>query len=317
MYESRKIAVAIPCHDEELLITKVLGTLPDYVDLAVVVDDRSTDQTVAKVREFVPRPGLQVDLVVHEKNQGVGGAIATGYRRSVELGADVVVIVAGDAQMDPADMEGLVAPVARGEADYTKGNRLFQGQSWKLIPKVRYLGNAALSMLTKICSGYWHLADSQCGYTALSADMIRKLDVDKIYKRYGMPNDILIRLNILDARVRDLPVKPVYNVGERSGLRIWKHGPKIAFLLFRGFWRRMFWKYVIIDFHPLIFFYVFGGVMLVAGSGFGMYLAGHRFVTGHAVAASSALMATLLIVTGLQMTLFGMWFDMDRNRHLK
>ena len=126
--------------------------------------------------------------------------------------------MAADNQMDPADLETLVAPVARGEVDYAKANRLFTGQAWELIPRTRYLGNAVLSLLTKIASGYWHVADSQTGYTAISRRYLELLDLDRIYRRYGFPNDMLVHLNVWNARVRDFPSRPVYDVGERSGI---------------------------------------------------------------------------------------------------
>ena len=151
--------------------------------------------------------------------------------------------------------------MARGEVDYAKANRLFTGEAWTLIPRTRYLGNAVLSLLTKIASGYWHVADSQAGYTALALDALRRLDLDRIYRRYGFPNDLLVHLNVISARVRDIPSRPIYGVGERSGIRVRTVAPRIAWLLFKGFWWRMKEKYVIRDFHPLVFFYVLGTLM--------------------------------------------------------
>ena len=162
--------------------------------------------------------------------------------------------MAGDAQMDPTDLGRVVAPVARGEADYVKGNRLFRGESWQMIPHYRYLGNAVLSLLTKIASGYWHIADSQSGYTAIARIALERLDLDHIYTRYGMPNDLLVKLNVGNFRVRDVSVRPVYHVGETSGIRLRKVIPTIAWLLLRGFCWRLKEKYILRDFHPLVFF---------------------------------------------------------------
>ena len=126
----------------------------------------------------------------------------------------------GDNQMDPDELLELATPVARGEVDYTKANRLFTGEAWNLIPHYRYLGNALLSLLTKVASGYWHVADSQAGYTAISAsDPEARLDLDLIYPRYGYPNDMLVHLNVWNARVRDVPSRPIYGIGEQSGIR--------------------------------------------------------------------------------------------------
>src|SRR6516165_1776825 len=152
--------------------------------------------------------------------------------------------MAGDNQMDPCECESIVAPVLAGDVDYAKANRLISGRAWSVIPRTRYLGNAMLSLLTKIASGYWHVADSQAGYTALGLDALRRLDLDRIYRRYGFPNDILVHLNVTNARVRDVPSRPIYGIGERSGIRLHRVVPAISWLLFKGFWWRMWQKYV-------------------------------------------------------------------------
>jgi glycosyltransferase involved in cell wall biosynthesis len=245
------------------LISKTLIGIPPLVDRIVVIDDASTDNTADIVKEMSEKDS-RIELVQHEVNQGVGGAIITGYKRCRDLEIDVTVVMAGDAQMDPKDLTNIVAPVASGAVDYTKGNRLFQGDAWHMIPHHRYLANSFLSLMTKIASGYWHVADSQTGYTAVSLNVLNKLDLDAIYKRYGMPNDILIKLNQYDFRVRDVHVRPVYNVGEKSGIRPMKVLPAISWILFKGFWRRLVFKYVIKDFHPLVFFYALSFLLLIS-----------------------------------------------------
>ena len=208
----------------------------------------------------------------HERNRGVGAAIVSGYKRALAERIDVTCVMAADNQMDPDDLAALVAPVARGEVDYAKANRLFTGQAWELIPKHRYLGNAVLSLLTKIASGYWHVADSQSGYTAIALETLERLDLDRIYPRYGFPNDMLVHLNVVNARVRDFPSRPVYGVGERSGIKLRSVVPRISWLLVKGFFWRLREKYVIRDFHPLVFFYMLGLLMSAAGLGLGIAL---------------------------------------------
>ena len=171
----------------------------------------------------------------------------------------------GDNQMDPDELLELATPVALGELDYAKANRLFTGEAWNLIPHNRYLGNAMLSLFTKIASGYWHVADSQAGYTAIGLPMLKRLDLDRIYTRYGYPNDMLVHLNIWNARVRDIPSRPIYGIGEKSGIRLRKVIPRISWLLLNGFFWRMGQKYVIRDFHPLVFFYAAGFVTWFLG----------------------------------------------------
>src|SRR5581483_10821192 len=178
MLEGKSVGVVVPAHDEEALIGDTLGGIPPFVDRIIVVDDGSRDATAERARGF---GDARVEVVPHGSNRGVGAAIVTGYRRALEEGLDVVCVMAADNQMDPGDLATLVVPVARGELDYAKANRLFTGQAWQLIPRTRYLGNAVLSMLTKIASGYWHVADSQSGYTAIARPMLAQLDLDRVY----------------------------------------------------------------------------------------------------------------------------------------
>jgi glycosyltransferase involved in cell wall biosynthesis len=310
--DGKRVAVVVPAHDEEKLIAETIRSVPEFVDHILVVDDASRDGTVAAARG-VGDP--RVELIEHERNQGVGAAILSGYRRALAERIDVTAVMAADAQMDPGDLETLVAPVARDEVDYAKANRLFTGQAWEVIPRYRYLGNAFLSLLTKIASGYWHVADSQSGYTAISLEMLQLLDLDRIYPRYGFPNDMLVHLNVWDARVRDYPSRPIYDVGERSGIRLRKVVPAITWLLTKGFFWRMREKYVIRDFHPLVFFYLLGIVMSLLGLGLGIAEVVLR-ILGNQITAATVVLVALLLIFGSQFSLFAMWFDMESNKDL-
>jgi glycosyltransferase involved in cell wall biosynthesis len=312
--EGKRVAVVVPAFDEELLVAETIRGIPAFVDLIVVVDDHSSDGTAERARA-VGDP--RVEVIEHAENQGVGAAIATGYERCRELGVDVTCVMAGDNQMDPGELAALVGPVARGEVDYAKANRLVSGEAWQLIPRSRYLGNAVLSLLTKIASGYWHVADSQAGYTALSLDALRRLDVERLYRRYGFPNDMLVHLNVQNARVRDVPSRPIYGVGERSGIRVRHVAPRIAWLLFKGFWWRMKEKYVIRDFHPLVFFYALGILMTVVGFLLGVVVAASRIFGGNEITTATIVLVSLLLVSGTQFTLFAMWFDQEANKELR
>ncbi|MBD0349112.1 MAG: glycosyltransferase family 2 protein, partial [Thermoleophilia bacterium] len=255
MLDAKRVAVVVPAHDEERLIAATLAGVPEFVDRVYVVDDASGDGTAEQARAGGDG---RVEVVRHDDNLGVGAAIVTGYKRALADGIDVTCVMAADGQMDPADLETLAGAVARGEVDYAKANRLFTGEAWQLIPRSRYLGNAVLSLLTKVASGYWHVADSQSGYTAISRQLLERLDLDRLYRRYGFPNDMLVHLNVWNARVRDFPSRPIYGVGERSGIRLRRVVPAISWLLVRRFFWRLREKYVIRDFHPLVFFYVLG-----------------------------------------------------------
>jgi len=315
MYRNNTIAVVVPAYNEEKLIRKVLETTPVFVDHIVVVDDASIDRT-GEVVQTRQAEDPRVIYRRHPGNEGVGAAITTGYKWSRDRKVDVTVVMAGDGQMNPDDLPRLLDPIVAGEADYAKGNRLFTGKAWSIIPKTRYIGNAILSFLTKIASGYWHVADSQSGYAAMTLEVLQTLDLDAIYKRYGMPNDLLVKLNVFNFRVKDVPVTPVYGIGERSGIRIYKVVFTLSFLLLKLFFWRLQEKYVIRDFHPLVLFYLMGFVLTPVGLVLGFYLLFYRLLIGP-VATTSALLAAFFSISGLQSLFFAMWFDMEYNKGLK
>jgi len=316
MYKDKTVCVVVPAYNEEKLIGSVLESLPKYVDKVVVVDDHSRDKTAEVVNSCKRTLGEHLVLISHGKNQGVGGAIATGYKWAQDNNFDVAVVMAGDGQMDPDDLPAILDPVVEDNADYSKGNRLFTGEAYEKIPKTRYFGNAVLSLFTKIVSGYWHVADSQAGYTAINKKALHVINWDDMYKRYGQPNDLLVRLNVYNFRVQDVPVRPVYNIGERSGISVPKVSFTMSWLLLRLFVWRLGQKYVIRDFHPLVFFYLMGFALAPCGFLFGLYLVCLRILY-HPVSATSALFAAFLFITGLQSLFFAMWFDMEYNKELK
>jgi glycosyltransferase involved in cell wall biosynthesis len=312
MYKNKKICVVVPAHNEETQIQKVIQTIPDYVDEIVVIDDASDDHTVNLVKAEM-EISKNLHLIEHSANQGVGGAIASGYKWARDKEMDVTAVMAGDGQMDPDDLDKIIDPVVVGNADYSKGNRLFFGDAWNLIPHYRYLGNSFLSLMTKISSGYWHIADSQGGYTAISLIALKRINPDSIYKYYGMPNDLLIKLNQHDFTVCDVNIKPVYNIGEKSGIRLSKVIPKISWLLFKGFWKRLFFKYVIRDFHPLVFFYSLSFFLFIVSIPLVTRLLYIWFMKGD-IPDMNALALFFTLISGLQTAFFGMWFDMEYNK---
>lgn len=316
MYEGMTVGVVVPCHNEETQIGSVIETMPDCVDRMFIVDDVSTDRTAEVVESYLDRYPGRIRLIRHERNGGVGAAIVTGYKAAVEEGIGATAVMAGDAQMDPADLVDLLDPVVLGEADYTKGNRLFSGDAWKVIPRVRYLGNSALSLMTKIASGYWHVADSQTGYCVASLKALSTIELDKLYPRYGFPNDMLVQLNIYGFRVRDVPIKPVYGVGEKSGIKLYKVIPTLSWLLFRRFWYRMGQKYVVRDTHPLVLFYVTGLFFTLVGFVLGLLQVIAR-IQARPLSTPTTILAALLLISGIQFLFFAMWFDMENNKDLK
>lgn len=316
MFLNKTIAVVVPAYNEEKLIAKVIDTMPEFVDKIVIIDDKSSDSTAQVVTNYTSSSTSRTILLRHEKNAGVGAAIATGYKWARDHDFDIAVVMAGDAQMNPDDLPELLTPVANGEVNYSKGNRLFTGEAFKKIPKIRYFGNSMLSLLTKIASGYWHVADSQTGYTAIDKTALHTIDWDQMYKRYGQPNDLLVSLNIYNFKVRDVPVEPVYNIGEKSGIKVRKVIFSISWLLLKLFLKRMRDKYIIRDFHPLVFFYFLGSLMMLMSVPLTL-----RFFYVWATEAFAPrvnfLMIMFCVTTGLQSLFFAMWFDMESNKHLK
>ena len=314
MYRGKTVAVVVPAYNEEALIGRVIETMPEFVDHIVVVDDASPDRTSEVVRDHQGRcPTLE--LIRHESNQGVGGAIATGYKWSLQHGIDVAVVMAGDAQMDPDDLPSLLDPVVEDRADYSKGNRLITGEAFHKIPRLRYFGNAVLSLLTKIASGYWHVADSQTGYTAINRRALESIDWDRMYRRYGQPNDVLVKLNVVDMRIVDVPVRPVYNIGEVSGIKIHKILFTISWLLVKLFFWRLKEKYVIRNFHPLVFFYAFGFFMMLISALLFVRLVILWFIAG-GVPEITLITWLFCFAIGFNSLGFAMWFDYEENKHL-
>jgi glycosyltransferase involved in cell wall biosynthesis len=216
MYRGLSVAVVIPAFNEEAAIARAVDVVPDWVDHVVVVDDASRDATAAVAAR---RSGPRVEVVTHPENRGVGAAIVTGYRRVLAQGHDVAVVMAGDGQMDPADLPALLDPIADGRADYSKGNRFRHPDVWKVMPATRLLGNLVLSAATRLTSGYRDLFDSQCGYTAITRRALAAIDLDRLFPRYGYPNDLLARLHAARMRVTDVPVRPIYGTAWKSGIR--------------------------------------------------------------------------------------------------
>ncbi len=312
MVEGKTVAVVVPAFNEEKLVARTIASIPAFVDRILLVDDGSTDGTVARASDGNPR----VEVIRHGGNHGVGAAIVTGYRRAIVEEIDVTCVMAADGQMDPEDLHTLARAVAEDECDYAKANRLSTGQAWQVIPKTRFFGNATLSVLTKIASGYWHVGDSQAGFTAVSLATLRQLDLDRLYPRYGFPNDMLVHLNVWNRRVRDYPSRPIYGIGETSGIRLHAVVPRISWLLLKGFCWRLKEKYLIRDFHPLVLFYAFGLFLLLCGFLLGAVEVGFR-IAGNTIPVATVVLVAVLLIAGLQLTLFAMWFDMESNKDLR
>jgi|SRR5215207_8114966 len=288
MFQDQSIAVVVPAFNEERLIARTIETMPELVDWIVVVDDASEDATSDRARA-VADPRVQV--IRHDVNRGVGGAILTGHRRAVELEADVAVVMAGDAQMDPAYLPDLVRPIVDDGYGFTKATRFFSPTSFATMPRTRLVGNIVVSFLTKLATGYWHLFDPLNGYTAISRDALTRIPLDRIRQDYSFECDLLVWLNSYRVRARDVPVPPVYG-DEVSGVRLPRASVRLLRALNRGFWRRVLVKYVLWSFAPFALL-LFGGLaLLTLGTAVGI------FVLVNSIGPPVASTATVLISVG-------------------
>ena len=236
MYQGLRAAVVVPAFNEEANLAATIASIPAFIDHVLVVDDGSHDQTAA-VAQQAERPAIEV--VRHHQNRGVGAAVVSGYRRALQLGCDVALVMAGDGQMDPGDVPILLAPIVAGRADYVKGNRFAYPEVFWTMPRARLIGNVALSLLTRVTSGYHRLFDSQCGFTAVTRATLLELDLDGLFPRYGYPNDLLARLRVAGARVEDVPVRPIYGPHWRSGITLRTAIYPVLFVVVRSLlWRK-------------------------------------------------------------------------------
>jgi glycosyltransferase involved in cell wall biosynthesis len=234
MYRQLRIGVVIPAFNESRAIERTVATTPEFVDAVIVVDDASTDDTAVRAQI-----GPNVQVVTHAKNRGVGAAIVTGYRHAIAGQLDVAVVMAGDGQMDPRDLPALLDPIAAGVADYVKGNRFMHPDVWTEMPAARIVGNVLLSAATRVTSGYHHVFDSQCGYTAIHTSALAKIDLDDLWERYGYPNDLLSRLHVAGVRVADVAVRPIYGAHWKSGINFGTALHPIPWVLLRSWGTRL------------------------------------------------------------------------------
>lgn len=306
MYRDARVAVVVPCYNEERHVAEVIATMPAIVDHVVVVDDRSTDSTSS-----VAQAAADARTVVlrHEVNTGVGGAIVSGHRTALELGADVVVVMAGDGQMDPQYLPALLEPVVTGGKGFAKANRFYSATSFAGMPRYRVIGNIALTFLTKVASGYWNLVDPQNGYTAISREVLERMPLDRLAARYEFENDQLIWLNILDVPAVDVPIPAVYR-DETSTLRLHQVMPRLIRLLARGFWRRIWRKYVLWSFSPIALLLVVGLLLLALGIGVGIWAVAASIGPGEA-STGTWLLSVGPVLVGIQLLVQALVLDIQ------
>ena len=305
------IGAVVPAYNEERIIEDTIKGIPAYVTRIYIIDDGSTDST-PEIIKTINDPRIR--SLRHETNKGVGAAIITGYKKALEDEMDIVVVMAGDNQMDPAQLPRLLMPIIEGKADYTKGNRLISREFRTGMSRWRTVGNSILTMITKIGSGYWSIMDPQNGYTAISRQALEAINLDSVYTYYGYCNDLLIKLNAFGIRTMDIVIPARYG-NERSHITYGKYILKVAPMIFRGFLWRLKTKYIVLNFHPLVFFYSASMIILPFGVLFSLWILIEKTMH-HEVSDNYPLLAAFLTLMGVQLLLFAMLFDMQEDKSM-
>jgi glycosyltransferase involved in cell wall biosynthesis len=286
-------------------------------------DELIWKQNQIEIKDFIPseimntNPSKERIILINQlRNGGVGTAIARGYKWCKDNKIDCIAVMAGDGQMDPDELYSICSPVVFEGVDYVKGNRFLHASAFQIIPKTRFLGNSILSILTKIASGYWHVSDTQTGFTAISREALNSISLSKIYPTYGMPNDLLVKLNIAYCTIKEVTIKPVYNIGEKSKLKIFKIVLPISLLLLKSFFIRLWIKYLFRDFHPLFLLYHFAFILLFCSTPFLLSLVIHVFKIQSITPQQNIIFFIFFTIMGLQSLFFAMWMDIQDNERL-
>lgn len=302
------IAVVIPCYRVTKHILDVLNSIGPECAMIFVIDDCCPEGSGRLVEQTVRDPRVRV--IYHQENRGVGGAVVTGYKAALAAGATVVAKIDGDGQMDPRLLNWFVAPLLRGEADYTKGNRFYALRNIRTMPAVRVFGNSTLSFITKMSSGYWHIFDPANGYTAIHAAALSRLDLDGLSARYFFESDLLISLGGIRAVVSDIPMEAVYG-DEVSGLRVRKVAFEFLLKNMREAAKRILYAYFLRDFNLASLNLVFGLLLLGSGAIFGSIEWVRSIETGIPATTGTVILATLPVILGFQLMLAFLSYDIS------
>jgi glycosyltransferase involved in cell wall biosynthesis len=311
MYKSRRIAVVIPSYNEARHIAQVIRSIPDFASNLIVVDDCSRDDTFAiAARIAAANADNRVIVLQTGRNGGVGCAMVHGYRKALELSADIIVKMDGDGQMPPEYLPALLDAIIEGGYDYAKGNRFLAAQSLAEMPRHRLLGNIVLTFMTKLASGYWHVFDPQNGYTAITGEALRTLDLAQLHPRYFFENDMLMQLSLRNLRVKDVATPARYGE-ELSHLNPFQVSVTFPLLFLRRFLRRIYEKYVLRDFSPIALFLFLGALLFAWGVVFGAYLWIKSIVTGHPTLTGTLMLTVLPLILGFQLLLQAIVLDIQ------
>ncbi len=314
MIENNTLCVIIPTYNDGHLLRDTIEGIPDFIDKIIVINDGCNEDS-AKIIDGAIKKDSRVEMILHEKNLGLGQSLIDGYLKSLESKFDITIVMAGDNQMSPNDLNRVISPILANDSDYVKGNRLLRDDVIDRMPFYRFIGNSVLTLLSKIATGYWKIIDPQCGYSAISYKALKSIRIGDMIKGYGYNAHILNMLNLNNFRVVDVEVEPVYG-DEKSKIKIMSYIFTVSRLLTRLTFRRIIRKYLIVEFHPLIFFYFFGF--------FNCFFISFPLVVRffYKLLTTGFLPQTTLLVTffsfsiGMLSIFLGMWLDMEDNKRL-
>lgn len=309
MYRKYKVAVSVPAYNEENLIGKTLETIPAFVDLIVVVDDKSKDRTVDEVKKAIKKD-KRINLIASDKNVGLGHTVIKAHEFAVKRKADIVVVMAGDNQMDPDALPLLLDTLIDKKADYVKGNRFFHRQDLQKMPMFRIVGNIFLTFVSKFCTGYWSISDPINGYTALRIDAYKKIDISQIASRYGFEPSLLIELSLIDAKVKDVFIPARYGT-EKSKVNLLSDPMKVIKTFLRGYIRRIFFKYTLYNFHPIALFYLIGFPLVFIGLVFAFFILFNSFVLNKIATPATVMLFVVPFLLGIQLILQAIVLDIQ------
>lgn len=307
MYKKLSVGVAVPAYNEERLIEKTLTTMPDFVDYIVVINDCSKDNTLSIIKKL-QKKDVRIHLINNKVNRGIGYGVTLGLKKAAELGSDRVAVMAGDAQMDPNQLSPMLDAMTKRDLDFIKANRFMHFDALRSMPNHRRIGNIIVTILTKFATGYYSIFDTQNGYVVYSDDVIARMPWHMIGNRYEFENTILIGLSIIDAKIGDFPMPAIYGE-ETSTIKLFSTTMRVLKSLFKGFWQRIYYKYVLYGFHPIALF-LFGGIILLGAGVFGStWVVVDRVIHSSTPTSGTVMLVILPIILGFQLLLTALVMD--------
>lgn len=308
MYKKMKIAVVIPCYNEEKLIEKTIKTLPEFIDYIIAVNDASKDNTLA-ILNTMAKSNQKISVLDNGVNGGVGYSLKQGFHHALKnTDAEAIGIVSGDAQCDPAYIEPMLHVFTDHTCDYIKGNRFFQRGALSAMPRYRRVGNIFISLLTKFSTGYYSISDTTMGFGFLRRSILEQVNFDLVKNRYDYENSMLVALSIAGARLKDFPVPAIYG-DETSTINFWPTVGRVLRTIWIGFWQRIYYKYILFSFHPIALFLCSGILLSLIGFGFGIYMVIERVAHSLSPSTGTVMLCVLPLIVGLQMLLTALIMD--------